>query len=177
MRTSFVRLLAIVAMAALALTACGSSSKKSTATTGTTAPPGTSAPAETTTTAGSSATATVALAAVKNEKVGTTKVLVDENGKTLYVWDNDKTAGKADCTGACAEAWPPLYVTGTATYGTGLDASLFSTVTGPNGMKQLAVNGKPLYLWAGDAKVGDATGQGVNHFYVVAADGNKIDKD
>jgi predicted lipoprotein with Yx(FWY)xxD motif len=189
MRTSFVRLPAIAALAVLALAACGSSSKKSTATTGTTATPAATVPAESTTTGGSSysqtttggsssqATATVALAAVKNEGVGTTKVLVDANGKTLYVWDNDKTAGKADCTGACAEAWPPLYVTGTPTYGTGVDASLFSTVMGPNGQKQLAVNGKPLYLWAGDAKVGDATGQGVNHFYVVAADGKKIDKD
>jgi len=178
MRTSFVRLLAIAAMATLALAACGSSSKKSTATTATTLPSETTtAPGGPTTTAGSSSTATVSLAAVKNEKVGSTKVLVDADGKTLYVWDNDKTAGKASCTGACAQAWPPLYVTGTPTYGPGLDASLFSTITSPDGDKQLVVNGKPLYLWAADQKAGDATGQGVNHFYVVAADGKKIDKD
>jgi predicted lipoprotein with Yx(FWY)xxD motif len=102
-------------------------------------------------------------------------VLVDSKGMTLYVWDNDTTAGKATCTGACAQAWPPLYVTGTPTYGAGLSAMMFSTVTGPDGSKQLAVNGKPLYLWKADLKAGDATGDGVNNFYVVGTDGKKID--
>src|SRR5262249_23089438 len=118
MRHITVRTFAIGALAALALAACGSSSKSS-------APPATSPPTEapaaaTTTTAGSSsssAKATVSLASVDSAKTGGKKVLVDANGKTLYVWDNDKTAGKADCTGACAKIWPPLYVTGTPTYG------------------------------------------------------------
>jgi len=177
MRTSFVRVAAIAALAALALAACGSSSKKSTGTTETTAPV-TTVPAATTTTAGSTTSgATVSLAAVQNPEIGSTKVLVDSKGRTLYVWDNDKTPGKSSCTGACAQAWPPLYVTGTPMYGTGVDASLFSTITADDGDKQLAVNGKPLYLWAADKKAGDATGQGVNGFYVVTADGKKIDKD
>jgi predicted lipoprotein with Yx(FWY)xxD motif len=178
MRTSFARLLAIAAMATLALAACGSSSKKSNATTATTLPAETTTvPAETTTTAGTAAKATVSLASVNSEKVGSTKVLVDADGKALYVWDNDKTPGKSSCTGACEQAWPPYYVTGTPTYGAGVDASLFSTIKSEDGDTQLAVNGKPLYLWASDKKAGDATGQGIGGFYVVAADGKKIDKD
>ncbi len=173
MRTSFVRPLVIAAMATLALAACGSSSKNSAATTGTTVPPGTTAPEATTTTAGSTGEATVSLAKVT--KIGE-KVLVDSKGMTLYVWDNDKTPGKSSCTGQCEQAWPLLYVTGSPTYGAGVDESQFTTITSDDGDKQLAVNGKPLYTWVNDKKAGDATGQDVNGFYVVGADGKKIDE-
>lgn len=174
MRRSLFAFLALATVAALG--ACGSSSKSSTP--NATSPPTsaeatTTTAAATTTTAGNAAGATVSLA--MNAKVGK-NILVDSNGMTLYIWDKDTTPGKASCTGPCAQAWPPLYVTGTPTYAAGLDASLFSTVTGPNGQKQLAVNGKPLYRWAADTKAGDATGQGVNDFYVVGADGKKIDE-
>jgi predicted lipoprotein with Yx(FWY)xxD motif len=179
MRHLNVRLLAAGALAALALAACSSSSKSSAppATSPPTAAPTTAATPTTTASSSGSATPTVALASVNNAKANGKKVLVDKNGMTLYVWDNDKTPGKADCTGVCAKAWPPLYVTGTPTYGSGLSTTMFSTVTGPNGQKQLAVNGKPLYLWAADKKAGDATGDGINGFYVVAANGDKIDSD
>ncbi len=177
MRTKFVRVAATAAVAALALAACGSSSKSSSSPT-TVAPaattvPATSAPTTATpgTTVAASGSATVAVAT--NAQIGK-PILVDATGMTLYVWDNDTTPGKASCTGACATNWPPLDVTGTATYGAGLTAGMFSTVTGPNGEKQLAVNGKPLYLWAQDKAAGDATGQNVNGFHVVGADGNKI---
>jgi predicted lipoprotein with Yx(FWY)xxD motif len=177
MRVTSVRLLAVSALAALALAACGSSSKSSNVSATTIAPtPTTASPATTTGgTSTSSGTDTVKLASVK-VKGEDKMVLVDQSGMTLYVWDKDKTAGKADCTGACAQAWPPLYVTGTPTYGSGLNMAMFSEVTGPNGSKQLAVNGKPLYRWAGDKKAGDATGDDVNSFYVVAATGQKIDQ-
>jgi predicted lipoprotein with Yx(FWY)xxD motif len=178
MRFTTVRLLALSALAALALAACGSSSKSSNASSTTVAPTPTTASSPATTTGGTTASSgsdTVKLASVKvngEDKM----VLVDNKGMTLYVWDNDKTAGKADCTGACASAWPADYVTGTPTYGSGLSAAMFSEVTGPNGSKQLAVNGKPLYLWVSDKSAGDATGQGVNGFYVVGANGQKIDE-
>ena len=168
---------AAIALAVAALGACGSSSKSSSdsnASPTTTASPASAAAA---TTVAPSGAETVALASVDNAKVGTTKVLVDDKGMTLYVWDQDTKPGEASCVGDCAKAWPPLVVSGTPTYGAGLDAALFSTVKGPNGETQLAVKGKPLYLWAADKKAGDATGDGVNGFYVVAADGNKIDDD
>jgi len=43
-------------------------------------------------------------------KIGETpkgKVLVNEKGMTLYVFDKDST-GKSACNGPCAESWPPL---------------------------------------------------------------------
>ena len=183
MRMPSVRLAAVAAGAALLLAACGSggsSSAKSSSPATTAAAPaadgyGAASPPSTMG-ANTAATAATTVSVADNAKIGK-KVLVDSHGMTLYVWDNDTTAGKAMCTGQCAAAWPPVDVTGTPTYGAGLDAAMFSTVTGPNGEKQLAVNGKPLYLWVNDKKAGDATGQGVNHFYVVGVDGKKIDGD
>jgi predicted lipoprotein with Yx(FWY)xxD motif len=177
MRISLVRTVAIGAFAALALGACGSSSKSSSGTSDTTQAPATTAPAPATTaggtTSGSGATVSVASATVKD--FGTQRILVDSNGMTLYVYDKD-ASGKSSCTGQCATAWPPLMATGSETYGTGLTASMFSTITRDDGSKQLAVNGKPLYTWQGDTKPGDTTGQDVNSFYTVGANGNKLDK-
>src|SRR5262245_7031776 len=103
-------------------------------------------------------------------------ILVDSKGLTLYVWDNDKVKNRSSCdtTPACVKAWPPFYVSGTPTYGSGLKASMFSTFTAPGGKKQLAVNGKPLYHWVADTKAGDAKGQDVNGFHVVSASGAAI---
>jgi predicted lipoprotein with Yx(FWY)xxD motif len=173
MPTSHVRLLVGAALATLALAACGSSSKSSAESATTTVAPTTSVAAATTVPA---ASATVSSA--QNTTIGKA-ILVDSKGMTLYVWDTDKTANASECakTPACIQAWPPVYATGTPTYGAGLTASMFSTFTTANGMKWVTVNGKPLYTWINDKKPGDTTGQGVNGFYVVGTDGQKIDSD
>ena len=115
---------------------------------------------------------TAASVGVSMTKLG--DILVDGKGMTLYVFDGDTTAGKSSCNGCCASIWPPLVATGSETYAAGLSASMFSVVTRDDGSEQLAVNGKPLYLFASDKKPGDTTGQGVGTFYVVGKDGNKI---
>ncbi len=177
MRTSFVRLFAIAALATLALAACGSSSKSSTPASVTTVP-GTTVPEATTTTAGSGsssgeATVTVAM----NSTIGK-NILVDSKGMTLYVFDADKAAGKSVCNAGCDTTWPAVTVTGTPSYGRTVDASLFSTFTRDDGSTQLAVDGHPLYHYAKDAKAGDAKGNGIGGvWYVVGADGKKIDSD
>ena len=102
------------------------------------------------------------------------KILVNDKGMTLYVDEKDKP-GKPACAGTCLQAGPPLTATGTPTAGTGVTATKFATVTLSDGTKQVTVNGSPLYLWQGDTKSGDATGQGVNGFYVVMANGVKYD--
>jgi predicted lipoprotein with Yx(FWY)xxD motif len=164
---------ALIAAAGLMLAACGSDDDNNAASTTTAAPTTTEAPASSTV-----ASARAAVKAAENPTIGE-DILVDRRGLTLYVWDQDTTANESVCDTmtACVSAWPPAYVTGTPTYGDGLDASMFSTFKAPSGRTQLAVNGKPLYLWVNDKKPGDATGQGVNGFYVVGTDGNKIDED
>ncbi len=135
-------------MAAAALAGCSSSPKTSATTT-------TSAPA--------AAHATVA---ISTTTLG--KVLVNSAGMTLYTYTKDKP-GISSCTSQCALVWPPLKVTATPTYASGLSASTFTTITRADGTKQLAVNGKPLYLFSGDTAPGQTTGQGQGDFVVAKA--------
>jgi predicted lipoprotein with Yx(FWY)xxD motif len=172
MRTSKVRFFAVAALAAVALAACSSSSKTSSDTTPqTTAAPTAATQAPTTVAAGGGGTAAITVA-IADSKLG--KILVDGNGMTLYVDENDKP-GKPACTGACLQAWPPVPAPDTFTGGPGVSGKLYSDVTLADGTHQLAVNGSPLYTWMGDKKPGDVTGQGVNGFYVVMANGKKYD--
>jgi predicted lipoprotein with Yx(FWY)xxD motif len=64
-----------------------------------------------------------------------------------------------DCTGACAKAWPPLLAPADAKA-----SGKFSIVTRPDGTKQWAYDGKPLYLFVKDKKPGQETGNGITHF-------------
>jgi predicted lipoprotein with Yx(FWY)xxD motif len=173
MRSAFIRIFAIVAIAGLVLAACGDDNNDNA--TPATTPPTT---AGTTTTAGSAAgggSETVALAA--NSTIGK-DILVDGEGRALYVFNADTAADKSSCTGGCAQAWPPVVVTGTASYGDGVEADDFTTFTRDDGSKQVAYYGHPLYRFAGDEKAGQANGQGSGgSWYVVGANGKKIDDD
>jgi predicted lipoprotein with Yx(FWY)xxD motif len=91
-------------------------------------------------------------------------VLANAGGMTLYTFDKDAAgSGKSVCNGPCATNWPPLMVSGDAKA-----AGDYSIVTRDDGGKQWAFKGKPLYLWAKDAKPGDKTGDGVNNVWHVA---------
>ena len=170
MRQFRVHALATVAVAALALAACGSSSKSSSASDSTTSSPSTTV-APTTTTAAPAADATVKVATTK---LG--KVLVDNKGLTLYRFDNDTTPGQSTCgAGVCATTWPAATVTGTPTVGAGIDASKLTTFMRADGKTQLQIAGHPLYRFAGDAKAGDTNGQGIlDKWYAAGPDGDKV---
>jgi predicted lipoprotein with Yx(FWY)xxD motif len=164
------RYVIVAALAAVALAACSSSAKTSSPSTTAATTPTTVAATATTAavaTPSTGATATNPTVAVATTKLG--KVLVDSNGMTLYTSSGDTSPGTSSCTGGCATIWPPLAVTGTATYGTGLSASSFTTITRSDGSKQLAYKGKPLYTFASDSAAGDTTGQGVGGFSVAIA--------
>ena len=128
----------------------------------------------------SGATATTAAAqqaaggtvAVANTALG--DVLVDGKGRTLYVFTKDK-GDQSVCSGKCAAAWPALTVSGAATPGTGVQASLLSTSKQANGSTQVTYGGKPLYYFAGDKAPGDTKGQGLNGvWFVVRGDGTLV---
>ena len=101
-------------------------------------------------------------------------VLVDGKGRTLYVFTKDK-GDQSVCGGKCAAAWPALTVSGAATPGTGVQASLLSTSKQANGSTQVTYGGKPLYYFAGDKAPGDTKGQGLNGvWFVVRGDGTLV---
>jgi predicted lipoprotein with Yx(FWY)xxD motif len=98
--------------------------------------------------------------------------LTGEDGKTLYVFKNDK-AGATDsaCKGQCASNWPAFELEGseTATAGTGVTGTIATITRSDDSKKQVTYNGVPLYYFHGDAKAGDTNGQGVQNLWTVAA--------
>ena len=90
------------------------------------------------------------------------KVLADARGMTLYTFDRD-SAGTSACTGQCAQNWPPLLAPADAK-----PMGSWTIITRPDGGKQWAYKGKPLYGWARDGKPGDVTGDGVNNVWRLA---------
>ena len=76
---------------------------------------------------------------------------------TLYTFSKD-TAGKSNCSGACAKNWPP------ATSAPGLDSGKITKIKRSDGSSQVALDGHPLYRYVGDKKPGDANGNGLNVF-------------
>jgi predicted lipoprotein with Yx(FWY)xxD motif len=157
MRKAFARA-ALLAALAVAAAACGGDDE----------PSGTAAPAAPTTTAAQ--TAGSATVAVASTRLG--DILVDADGRTLYVFTKDN-GDQSACSGECAANWPAL--TGTATAGTGAQAALLSTAPQADGSSQVTYGGKPLYYFAGDAKPGDTNGQGVGSvWYAVTADGEMV---
>jgi predicted lipoprotein with Yx(FWY)xxD motif len=122
-----------------------------------------------------SASGQSATVGIANEKLG--KVLVNSQGRTLYLFQRD-SGTKSACTGACAIDWPPLRATGKPTVGGGANASIVATSARSDGKPQVTYNGHPLYLFSGDQKPGDTNGQGVNAFgglwYALSSAGNQI---
>jgi predicted lipoprotein with Yx(FWY)xxD motif len=99
-------------------------------------------------------------------------ILVDGEGMTLYLFDND-TDENSTCYDDCEANWPPL--TGDVTAGEGVDESLLGTSEREDGTTQVTYAGKPLYYFAADQAPGDTNGQAVSDiWWVVGPDGEKI---
>jgi predicted lipoprotein with Yx(FWY)xxD motif len=122
-------------------------------------------------------TASGQAATVGVSNTGLGQILVDSQGRTLYLFKADQGT-KSACAGACAGAWPPLLVTGKPTVGSGVNASLLGTSTRPEGSTQVTYNGHPLYLFAQDQKAGETNGQGVSAFgaawFALNSSGNQV---
>jgi predicted lipoprotein with Yx(FWY)xxD motif len=108
---------------------------------------------------------------------GLGNVLVDRQGRTLYLFGRDSGTMSA-CTGACAVNWPPLRIRGTPLVGTGAKATDVGRTARPDGISQLTYNGHPLYTFVNDKKAGDTNGEGLNAFggswFAVSPAGAKV---
>lgn len=94
--------------------------------------------------------------------------LVAENGMTLYHDSND-TSGVSNCTGPCANNWPPYIVSSTAPLVAATATGTLGTLVRDDGSVQLTYNGAPLYFWKNDGGVGSTTGQGVGGVWSVVS--------
>ena len=98
-------------------------------------------------------------------------VLVDENGRTLYIFTIDQGDVSA-CYDQCEQNWPS--VSAGPVVGEGVDIMVGFT-TRSDGAEQLTINGRPVYLFAGDASPGHVNGHGVNGvWFVIGLDGESI---
>ncbi len=88
-------------------------------------------------------------------------ILTDGAGMTLYVFKND-TPGTSNCTGTCAQNWPPLTIDAEGqepVAGTGVTGKL-DFIDRSDGTYQVTYDGMPLYRFSGDKAPGDINGQG-----------------
>ena len=141
---TFLASAAVIPLTALAVAGCGG------------AGPATAAPAAPKTTSGAPATVGVA-------KTGLGNILVDSQGRTLYLFKADRST-TSTCSGACAVAWPPLRAHGRPTVGSRAKRSLIGSTARSDGKPQVTYNGHPLYLYVDDQKPGDTNGQAVKAF-------------
>jgi len=98
--------------------------------------------------------------------VGT--VLVNGDNRTLYELSSEQ-GGKLTCTddNGCTKIWPDTELPAGKTAGiagTGIQASLLSTVKSSDGKLYLTYNTYPLYTFTGDTGPGTAAGQGITSF-------------
>jgi predicted lipoprotein with Yx(FWY)xxD motif len=161
-------ILTMLAALALGAAACGSSSNTSTDTQ-TTASAAGQASGSTTTAGGSETPAKGVALATADSSFG--KIVVDGEGRTLYLFlaDNGTTTA---CTGGCTSLWPALVAPATA--GTGVTGTV-GDATQADGTKQVTLNGHLLYYYGGDTNPGDTMGQGIGgKWYVVNGAGEPV---
>jgi predicted lipoprotein with Yx(FWY)xxD motif len=101
----------------------------------------------------------------------TASFLTGEDGKTLYIFTNDKAGdGKSACYDQCATNWPPFTVDDKSELkaDSGVTGTL-DVLTRTDGTLQVTYKGAPLYYYAADTAAGDTKGEGVAGKWHVAA--------
>jgi predicted lipoprotein with Yx(FWY)xxD motif len=155
-----IKVLAVAALFPLVMGACSEDVEPGD---GTTSPTGSSESSE------EPGEATVA---VEDSDFG--QIVVDAEGRTLYVFLAD-TGSDSTCYDECEDSWPPLTVEGDPAAGDGIDASLLGTTEREDGSVQVTLDGHPLYHFAADETPDDINGQDVGDvWYVVSPEGEAI---
>jgi len=93
----------------------------------------------------------------------TAGMLTDAKGMTLYTWDKDKEANKSACVDMCLVNWPAL-----AAAASDKDTGDWKVIARPDGAKQWAYKGKPLYYYKDDKAAGDKVGDGKGMVWHIA---------
>lgn len=107
-------------------------------------------------------------ASAKGADIGTASgakgtYLTGASGRAIYLWVAD-THGKSVCSGACAQAWPPVTTHGAPVASHGVKPGDLGTTTRSDGARQVTYDGHPLYYFVGDTSAGETTGEGNNGF-------------
>lgn len=150
---------AALAIPALLLAACGSSTAPGSASSSMSTKSSTSSGMTGKSKSGSSGMMSASTATLMKVKTRIGPVLADSKGFTLY-WYAKDTSMTSDCTGGCATAWPPVIGKPAAAMGVRLTGKL-GTISRSGGMVQATYKGHPLYTYAGDTAPGQVKGNGL----------------
>jgi predicted lipoprotein with Yx(FWY)xxD motif len=110
---------------------------------------------------------------------GLGEVLVNGQGKTLYVFAPER-AKRVTCDSQCAAIWPPQTLSGGAEVvaSGGVKASLLGSARNPGGGRVVTYAGWPLHAYVADTGAGSARGQAVDlnggRWYVISTAGTVI---
>ena len=150
---------AALAIPALLLAACGSSTSPGSASSSMSTKSSTSSGMTGKSKSGSSGMMAASNATLMKVKTRIGPVLANSKGFTLY-WYAKDTSMTSACTGGCATAWPPLIGTPKAAMGVRLTGKL-AAITRAGGLTQATYKGHPLYTYAGDTAPGQVKGNGL----------------
>jgi predicted lipoprotein with Yx(FWY)xxD motif len=151
-------LIALAALGAAGLAACGGASNHAGATHRPVVP------------------VTINMSAAKTGDTALGKVLVSSSGRTIYALTTDMHR-TSSCTGACAQVWPPVVVGNGWNVASGLERARFSVGPRGDGTRQLVAGQWPLYTFSGDTKPGDVNGQGSGGVWFAVGANGKLVKD
>ena len=152
---------AVLAIPALLLAACASSTSPSSSAGAMSGTKSASAMStKSSSMGGSSGMGSSGTIALEKIRTAVGPVLADGKGFTLY-WYAKDTMMTSACTGSCAVAWPPLAGQPQAAMGVHL-VGKFGTIKRANGMLQATYKGHPLYTYAGDSAPGQTKGNGLD---------------
>jgi predicted lipoprotein with Yx(FWY)xxD motif len=120
-------------------------------------------------------TAQPTLKVVSNATIGQ-PIIVNSYGLTVYMYDPDADATPtiSNVNGNLRVAWPYVTWAGAITVGSPLVVGSAAGNTQPDNTRLVSYNGHLLYTFFNDHAPGDVTGQAVNQFFVLDANGNKI---
>lgn len=167
----------LAAAVAAAVTACGSTTRTTSAQTGTATSSAVSSTSTSTAAAPKPVKTAPPPAAVHVARTQYGSALVDRRGFALYVFTRD-TGRRSACYGACATRWPPYLLGKPPVAGADQVSRLLGTVRRNDGRQQATYAGHPLYYYFGDRAPGQVLCQAAPEFggtwYIVASDGHAI---
>jgi predicted lipoprotein with Yx(FWY)xxD motif len=110
---------------------------------------------------------------VGSRTTGIGTLLVDADGLTLYVTSEDGPE-QSQCTDECTDTWIPYTVeVDDPIVANNVDGDLVSTFEREDGTLQVAMDGHPLYRYAGDEEPTDTNGQEVGGiWFIIGPDGS-----
>jgi predicted lipoprotein with Yx(FWY)xxD motif len=105
------------------------------------------------------------------------KTLVDAKGRTLYLFEGDRT-NVSTLSNAGLAVWPRFIAHGPVKALNGAQAVKVSTISNGGGGRQVTYQSHPLYYFVGDTTPGSTNGQGLNEFgalwYVLGPGGSAV---